>query len=195
MTGKHELGEPMTETPIRRLPVNLDELAYALHNSDQIGMAHYLDLETGEIVMITDEMRAEAEQISEAIEADTENYSAAFEEALAESDRPDWMKDGIRLVDAVEAGYGTRFITVPSVDSHETYEDMADFITTVTNRHVREHLAEAIAGKRPFRRFKDALYDYPQERERWFAFSAERERQRALAWLESIGVTPVEGKS
>ncbi len=145
--------------------------------------------------MITDEMRAEAEQISEAIEADTENYSAAFEEAVAESNQPDWMKDGIRLADAVEAGYGTRFISVPPVDSHEAYEDMADFIATVTNRRTREHLSEAIAGDHPVRRFKDASYDYPQERECWFAFSAERERRRALDWLESIGVTPVEEKS
>lgn len=185
----------MAETSIRRLPVNLDESAYALHESGQFGAAHYLDLDTGEIVMITDEMRAEAEQINELIPMDVEDYGAAFEEALASSDRPNWMKDSIRLVDAVEVGYGTRFITVPPVDSHEAYEDMADFITTVTNQHAREHLAEAIAGKRPFRRFKDALYDYPQERERWFAFSAERQRQRALDWLKSIGVLPVEEKS
>ena len=185
----------MSETSIRRLPINLDELAYALHESNQFGTAHYLDLDTGEIVMISDEIRAEAEQISEVIQVDAEDYGAAFEEVLANSDRPDWMKDSIRLVDAVEAGYGTRFIAVPSVGSREAYEDMADFITTVTSRHVREHLSDAIAGKHPFRRFKDALYDYPQERERWFAFSADRQRQRAVDWLRSIGITPVEEKS
>ncbi len=185
----------MAETSIRRLPINLDELAYALHNSDQISIVHYLDLDTGEIVMITHEIRAEAEQISELIPVDVEDYGAAFEEALANSDRPDWMKDSIRLVETVEAGYGTRFIAVPPVGSHEAYDDMADFITTVTNRHTRECLAEAIAGKHPFRRFKDALDNYPQERERWFAFSAERQRQRAVDWLESIGVIPFEEKA
>ncbi len=186
----------MAETSIRRLSINLDELAYALHESDQFGTTrNYLDLVTGEIVMITDEIRAEAERISELIQVDAEDYSAALEEVLANSARPDWIKDSIRLVEAVEAGYGTRFITVPPVGSHEAYKDMADFITTVTNRHTREHLAEAIAGKRPFRRFKDALDNYPQERERWFVFSAERQRQRAADWLESIGVTPFEEKS
>jgi hypothetical protein len=183
----------MTETPLRRLPINLDELAYALHGSDPLDPTqHYLDLDTGEIVMITDEMRFEADQISEMIEADVEDYGAAFEEALVASDHPDWLKDSIRLADAVEGGYGTRFITVPPVDSHEAYEDMADFITTVANGRTREHLSKAIAGKHPFRRFKDALYNYPQERERWFAFSAERQRQRVLDWLESIGVNPIE---
>ncbi len=186
----------MAEASVRRLPIDLDELAFALHESDQLGTTrHYLDLDTGEIVMITDDMRAEAERISEGIPVDTADYEAAFEEALASSDRADWMKDSIRLVETVEAGYGTRFITVPPVGSHEAYEDMADFIVTVTNRRTREHLAEAIAGKRPFRHFKDALENYPQERERWFAFSAERQRQRAVDWLESIGVTPVKEKS
>ncbi len=186
----------MAESPFRPLPIDLDDLAYALHESDPFGPTrHYLDLDTGEIVVITDEIRAEAELISEAIPADVEDHSAAFEEVLAGSDRPDWMKDSIRLVETVEAGYGTRFVTVPRVGSHEAYADMADFITTVKNRHASEHLAEAIAGKRPFRRFKDALDNYPQERERWFVFSAERQRQRALDWLESIGVIPVDKKS
>lgn len=186
----------MTETPIRRLPINLDELTYVLHGSDPLDLTqYYLDLDTGEIVMITDEMRLEAEQISESIEAEAENYGTAFEEALADSDQPDWMKDSLRLADAVEAGYGTRFIAVSPIDSHETYEDMADFITTVTNQRTREHLSRAITGKHPFRRFKDALYNHPQERERWFAFSAERQRQRALDWLASIGVVPIEENS
>ncbi len=180
------------ESPAKRLPINLDELAYALHDSDQFGTAHYLDLNTGEIIMLTEEVRAEADEINAAIEADVENYEAAFEEALAQNAQPDWMMDGIRLASAVEAGYGIRYIAVPPVDSHEAYEDMADFIVTVTNRRIQERLTEAIAGQHPFRRFKDALLNYPQERERWFAFSAERQRQRALDWLESIGVQPAE---
>ncbi len=176
------------ESPPKRLPVNLDELAYALHDSDQFGTAHYLDLNTGEIIMLTEEMRAEADEINVSIEADVENYDVAFEEALAQSAQPDWMMDGIRLASAVEAGYGTRYIAIPPVDSHEAYEDMAEFVASVTDRRIQEQLAEAIAGRHPFRRFKDALLNFSQERERWFVFSTEQQRQRALDWLESIGV-------
>ncbi len=181
-----------TELPAKRLPINLNELAYALHDSDQLGSAHYLDLNTGEIVMLTEEMRAEAESINASIEADVENYEAAFEDTLAQSAQPDWMMDGIRLASAVEAGYGTRYVPLPPADSHEAYEDMVDFIATITNRRIREQLAEAITGRHPFRRFKDALLNFPQERERWFAFSDERQRERAVDWLESIGVQPFE---
>ncbi len=165
------------ESPAKCLPINLDELAYALHDSDQISTAHYLDLNTGEIIMLTEEMRAEAESINESIKADAENYDAAFEEALAQSTQPGWMMDGIRLASAVEAGYGTRYVAVPPVDSHEAYEDMADFIATVTNRRIQEWLAEAIVGRRPFRRFKDALlnYSHPTHCQASYPLSACRE--------------------
>ncbi len=176
------------ENSLKRLPVNLGELSYALQQSDQTGMAHYLDLETGEIVMLTEDMRQVAEEVDAAIEENTENEDAAFEDALVHSDQPDWVVDSIRLVRAVEAGYGTRYVVVPSADSHEAYEDMADFIATITNRPIQEQLAEAITGRHPFRRFKDALLNFPQEREHWFAFSDERQRERAVDWLESIGV-------
>ena len=36
-----------------------------------------------------------------------------------------------------------------------------------------------------FRRFKDVLLDYPEARERWFAFKDEEMRRRVLRWLES----------
>jgi hypothetical protein len=89
-----------TESPAKRLPINLDELAYALHDSDQFGTAHYLDLNTGEIIMLTEEMRAEANEINASIEADVENYDVAFEETLTRSTQPDWMMEGIRLASA-----------------------------------------------------------------------------------------------
>ncbi len=183
------------EKSVKRLPVNLGELSYALQQSDQTGMAHYLDLDTGEIVMLTEEMRHEAEEVNAAIEGDVENDDTAFEEALRHSNRPDWLMGSLRLVRAVEIGYGMRYVAVPSADSHEAYGDMEDFIATVTDRCIQEQLIDAIQGQRPFRHFKDALLDYPQERERWFAYSDERQRKRALAWLESIGVQPIEAKA
>lgn len=39
---------------------------------------------------------------------------------------------------------------------------------------------------------KDVLSNYPDERQRWFDFQSERERRRIVAWLESIGVSPIE---
>ena len=55
-----------------------------------------------------------------------------------------------------------------------------------------ELLEVAINGKGAFRRFKDVLLNYPEERERWFQFKDDRMKERALEWLDDIDVTLVE---
>jgi len=70
---------------------------------------------------------------------------------------------------------------------------MEDFIATVEDEHLAELLEVAINGKGAFRRFKDVLLNYLEERERWFKFKDERMEQRALEWLDDIEVTLSEG--
>jgi len=70
---------------------------------------------------------------------------------------------------------------------------MEDFIATVEDEHLAELLEVAINGRGAFRRFKDVLLRYPEERERWFRFKDERMQERACEWLENIGVTLSEG--
>jgi hypothetical protein len=63
-----------------------------------------------------------------------------------------------------------RYERIPKAESHEGYEDIVDFIATVKDEHLAELLEVAINGKGAFRRFKDILLNYPEERERWFRF-------------------------
>ena len=46
-------------------------------------------------------------------------------------------------------------------------------------------------GKGAFRRFKDVLMSYPEDRERWFVFRSERLRVLMEAWLAAHGLRPV----
>jgi hypothetical protein len=69
---------------------------------------------------------------------------------------------------------------------------MQAFIATVEDDHLAELLEVAINGKGAFRRFKDVLLNYPKEREKWFEFRDGRMEERALKWLESIGVSLIE---
>ncbi len=68
---------------------------------------------------------------------------------------------------------------------------MEDFIETVADRRLQAQLMHAIQGRGVFRRFKDVLFTHPDERERWFAFSTARLRERMLAWLEEEGIEVV----
>jgi hypothetical protein len=97
----------------------------------------------------------------------------------------------LQNADRGEAGFGDRFIAIPSEGSHEGYRDMEAFIATVHQRHLQERLERAISGRGAFRYFKDVLLDCPAERERWFHFKRERLHQRILDWLEAHGIIPL----
>jgi hypothetical protein len=118
---------------------------------------YYLDLETGEILFISDYVdNEENDNLKDRIDEDTERYEQ-----------------------------------IPKAESHEGYGDMEDFIATVEDEHLAELLEVAINGKGAFRRFKDVLARYPEERERWFRFKDERMEERALEWLDDIGISLV----
>jgi Uncharacterised protein family (UPF0158) len=177
----------MTERP---LSITFDDLEMAF--DDASGAArYYLDLETGQVLMITDEIRDELEAIYRGFDDERAAEDDAFAAALEQHNLPDWMREMVAEAHQVEQGYGTRYIAVPTADAHEGYRAMEDFIDTVANQRLQAQLAQAIQGRGAFRRFKDTLLGYPGERERWFAFSRARMRERALAWLEDEGITAI----
>ena len=81
---------------------------------------------------------------------------------------------------------------IPKAESHEGYGDMVDFIATVKDKRLVELLEVAINGKGAFRRFKDVLLSYAEERERWFQFRDDRVHEKALEWLGDIDVSLIE---
>jgi hypothetical protein len=84
-----------------------------------------------------------------------------------------------------------RYLRVPHVEPRDGYRDMERFIETVKDKNLNQLLSLAIKGKGAFRRFKDVLHDYPQERDRWFRFQADRTQQRVLEWLDSEDIEPL----
>lgn len=84
-----------------------------------------------------------------------------------------------------------RYEQIPKAEPHEGYKDMEDFIATMEDEQLAELLEVAIQGKGAFRRFKDVLARYPEEREMWFRFKDEKMEERALEWLDGIGIRPV----
>jgi hypothetical protein len=141
----------------RKLKIDLDELYDAMENSSY-EVEYYLDLETGEILFVSEDMD----------DVETVKMKNQIEEELG------------------------RYELIPKAESYEGYRDMQAFITTVEDDHLSELLEVAINGKGAFRRFKDVLLNYPEERERWFKFKDDRMEERALEWLDDIDVTLVE---
>jgi len=155
---------------MKKLKVDMAELEAAFEDASW-EMNYYLDLETGEVITVTDEMRL-------------------YWEEPPDYPLPDWQQEWVEMAKQVEDGYGSRYVSVPQGDSRQGYQDMERFISTVQDDCLREQLWRAIEGRGAFRYFKDVLADHPRERERWFDFKNEQVRWRVLNWLESIGIEP-----
>jgi Uncharacterised protein family (UPF0158) len=83
-----------------------------------------------------------------------------------------------------------RWLYVAPSGSREGYRDMELFIASVDDPAIADRLRIAITGKSPFRRFKDVLSRWPQELQRYYLLSNERQRGRARAWLAAEGLRP-----
>jgi hypothetical protein len=85
------------------------------------------------------------------------------------------------------------WVGIDQLGSRQAYRDMVLFSETVSERGLSRLLEVALAGRGAFRRFKDVLAEYPEERERWFNYANERRFRRAEDWLAELGyqaVTP-----
>lgn len=84
-----------------------------------------------------------------------------------------------------------RWLQVACRGSRPGYRDMESFISALDDPDRADRLSIAINGRGAFRRFKDVLSRWPELFDRWFAFSADRQRGRARAWLADEGYAAV----
>lgn len=157
-------------------------------------MRHYLDLETGEIILVMDEISSKLDMIYGQIYDEEGGRVASLEAYLEGEDIHDWQKGALLDADRVEQGYGERYIRVEWDNPYGDYNDMERFIRTVEDPELRERLWRAIDGRGAFRYFKDVVGEHPQVRERWFEFKDARRRQRTEAWLEAHDIELIEGE-
>jgi hypothetical protein len=181
--------DPEQPREMRKLAIDLADLDVALDNASW-ETSFYLDLETGQVLMVTDEISRELAAIDEELDREGDEQLAGVADALGQRDLPQWMQEAVAEAAQVEAGYGTRYIAVPRAESRDGYRDMEDFIPTVPDHRLQDRLWRAIRGRGAFRRFKDVLANYPREQETWFTFRDARLRQRVLDWLAEEGIEP-----
>jgi len=144
----------------RRVPINWDDLEIALSWRSD-GIEPFLDLRTGTVRYCS----------STAFGLDAEELGFTEDEA-----------------DEGEAeGY---LVRIEPIESSAEYGWMEEFTVGVTDARLRKRLSQALQGRRPFRRFKDALAASVGERERWFRFHDRRVRDAAREWLAAHDVEP-----
>jgi hypothetical protein len=145
-------------------PVNLSDIAGYLEMQPNEG-ALYLDLETGEIEMITDDMVRRIES--------GRSLDVTY----------DWEREAIALTKRVMASEGERYIALPSeFDIHE-WEIMRKFSDRYPDDEIREALSNAIRGRGAFRFFKSTIHRFDIADE-WYAYRDEVLMGIAADWCE-----------
>ena len=175
------------EKSMRELTVDIDALLAAFeYNSDDI--SYYLDLETGRVIMVSDDIRWELEAIYEEFYLPDSTERFDLKQILQQRALPEWHQQALLQADDVEEYYIRRYIDVPYNDTSIAYRTMQNFINTLSDKALRQKMWHAISGEGAFRHFKTLLAKRPQLRKRWFAFSAKQARQRVLDWLRTEGI-------
>jgi hypothetical protein len=175
---------------MRTLKINFDEVQKAMEDVVRDTFDYYLDLETGEVATFSEEILGEArsrlcDNDFEDMDDDTEYVE--FDE---EPELPEWMLDEIEL--AIEILLDEeRFIRIPERSSAMAFESMAEFADSVEDPVLKEKLGFALDGKGTFRKFKDALIDYPKERKRWHGYNAKAMKNEITEWMASMEIEPV----
>jgi hypothetical protein len=83
------------------------------------------------------------------------------------------------------------YLYIEPISSREQYRWMEEFIEATEEPNLKDKLNIAIDGKGAFRRFKDVLVGYPEERERWFAKRAVKLRSHITEWLTAKNIEPL----
>jgi len=128
----------------------------------------YLNKNTGEIVMISDE------ELQAAEDGDSlEKY-------------PEWQQEIIKIAQDILESY-ENYVALPSkFDIHE-YRIMERFCLSIEDERISESLYYAIKGKGAFRRFKDGIYRFGVA-EDWYKYRERAFTRIAKEWCETNAI-------
>jgi len=170
----------MVKLTIKRIDF---EMAFEMNDYEHPA---YLDSETGDVIFIDGELSYQLDELL----TDEETLDEIDATLQANSELSDTEREQLMNLARVEADGKNRYWMLPKRDSRDGYRDMQKYIWSLEDDHLSELLEVAIQGSGAFRRFKDALYRYPEAQENWYAFKNQREQQRILDWLESEDIEP-----
>jgi len=149
------------------LPVEIQDIVDAidLPNDD---WDSYLNVDTGEVVTVTDEDRR------------------LVEDGVDPDDLPDWQAETLPKVR--EALESDRFLELPgSFEIHE-WSIMEDFADGLTNKESRAEVLDALRGRGAFRNFRSRIERLGIEKD-WYRHRDAAFQRIAKDWLEANNVS------
>jgi Uncharacterised protein family (UPF0158) len=130
--------------------------------------AYYLDKRSGEIVLVTDDDIAAAEN----------------EELMLAA--PDWQRESISHAREV-LNDSENLLPLPDKFEIHEYRIMEEFCLALDDRHLGSELHRLIKGSGAFRRFRNAIRERNVEQD-WYDFKQRALEQIAIEWLKENGI-------
>jgi Uncharacterised protein family (UPF0158) len=173
---------------MKKPDIDYDEIQKAMEDTARDAFDYYLDVETGEVIIISEQIIARAKAVlTEEFDEDMSDYDEV--EFDRDYDIPDWMEDEVELVLDIFLEKKDRYMRIPERMPENVFSAMREFAGGLENQELKKELTAILDGKGSFRRFKDALEPYPKERKQWYRFSAKKARKEIMDWLTAAGIT------
>ncbi|TAN37948.1 MAG: hypothetical protein EPN25_14715 [Nitrospirae bacterium] len=172
---------------MKRLRIDLDELQKAMEDIEREAFDYFLDRETGDIIILSEDIIARAHGL---LEENFDDDLAEYDEVELDHDFtvPEWIEDEVELALDIFLRQPEQYARVPERQSRGGYEAMKEFTELVDDPDLKKDLLEILEGKGAFRRFKTALDDHPKARKQWYGLNAKLARREIFEWLASIGI-------
>jgi hypothetical protein len=148
--------------------VSLDELIDALEAQSETLFA-FLDRETGETVVISEETLSLGEEETDALDS-----------------LQDWQREEAELARRIQGS--DRYLALPSQFDVNEWNIMADFCDQLEQNEARAKFLGSIRGGHAFRRFKDQLTHFGL-RDEWHVFRRQAFGEIMREWCEENGIT------
>jgi outer membrane cobalamin receptor len=81
-----------------------------------------------------------------------------------------------------------KYIQIEKMESHESFDLMADFAASVDSRELRDSLINALNKKHPFQNFKWVVDNSGLYRQKWFDFKTQSLKDWVIAQLDSANI-------
>jgi hypothetical protein len=170
---------------MKRRSINFDDVQKAMEDTVRDAFDYFLDRETGDVIILSEEIIDRAKAI---LEEQFDDDMAAYEEVEfdGEYDIPEWIEDEVELAVRIFIEEQGRYVRIPERRPESVFSAMREFTEGLQNDALREELLAILDGKGSFRRFKDALEPQPKERKKWYGFSAGKAKREIEDWIRSI---------
>ncbi len=172
---------------MKTLMIDFDELQKAMEDTVRDAFDYFLDTETGEIIILSEDILSRARGLlSEGIDEDMADYEEVEFDVPVEV--PEWMEDEIELALYIFLYEKDRYARIPERVTDNGYKTMKDFTEKLEDLPLKQRLLSLLDGPGVFRKFKDALDPYPKLKKLWYGFNAKIARDEMKEWLRTLSI-------